>query len=183
MKTKTRKWFDGCSKKNCHSVFPGMCMCSLSVCVNLTFVVWRPQCESRATADLWLTEKALFVSVWDRSATSALLAPPQALADLQIPEPGQALHCRCPSQTKSLYTKLSPLSHYRPPTHHHYRPSQTGLQQPATPWMLTLIPSIDRNKNFLTNAWVPIELCDLPRSSYGFIQGMTSCDLPCFSWK
>ncbi|CAB1443911.1 unnamed protein product [Pleuronectes platessa] len=46
--------------------------------------------------------KGLFVSVWDQSATSALLAPPPALADLQVPEPGQASHLCSPSQTKSL---------------------------------------------------------------------------------
>lgn len=44
-------------------------------------------------------------------------------------------------------------------------PSQTGLQQSTQPLMVTSIPSIDPNEIFPTNAWFPIELCDLLRSS------------------
>lgn len=129
----------------------GVSVLSGLVCVDTTSVVPRPQCES------WLlqtcaSQKGLFVSGWDWLATSALLAPPQTLARVQMLEPGQASHLCSPSQTKRLYTVLTLLS----PSF----TSQTGLQQFAKELMLISIPSIDPDENFLSNAWVPIELCD-----------------------
>lgn len=79
------------------------------VCVDTTSVVPRPQCES------WLlqtcaSQKGLFVSGWDWLATSALLAPPQTLARVQMLEPGQASHLCSPSQTKRLHCADSSLT-------------------------------------------------------------------------
>lgn len=137
----------------------GLSVLSVLMCVDATCVVPRPQCES------WLlqtcaSQKGLFVLGWDWLATSALLAPPQTLAVVQMPEPSQASHLCSLSQTKRLYTVLTLLS----PSF----TSQTGLQQSAKALMSISIPSIDLNENSLSNARVPIELCDFLKFIGGF---------------
>lgn len=136
-----------------------ICVCMstvlVHVCVSLSFVVWCPQCESRAIADLWSTERPLCVSMRPIGHFCTLGSPS---SPGRPPDPrtraGLASLQSIPDK-EPLHSADSSLNSPRPPL------SQTGLQQSSQPLMLTSIPSIDPNEIFPTNAWFPIQLCNL----------------------
>lgn len=127
---------------------PGVCVFAVRfMCVSTSLLKSDVPSANPGPPQTCGPQNGFFVSVWDRLATSALLAPPQALADLQIPEPGQALHLCSPPQTKRPLHRADSSLNSLPPSIPSPS-SQTGLQQSGQPLMLTSIPSIDPNEIF-----------------------------------
>lgn len=135
-------------------VCPGMCAFAiLFMCVSTSLLQSDIPSANPGPPQTCGPEKGLFVSAWDRLATSALLAPPQALADLQIPEPGQALHLCSPPQTKR------PLQWADPSLSFPTDPSPF-----ITNWVTTVRPAINVDINtFHWSKW------DFPQVMHDFL--------------
>lgn len=146
--------------------FLGMCVFTMCVCVWTSFCSLtspvrvpghcRPVVQRKASLCQYGTNRPLLHSwlslkPWPTSRSSQNQARPRI----------SVVHPRQRASTLCWLFSLHPTSAIPSP------PSQTGLQQSTQPLMLTSIPSIDPNEIFPSNAWFPIQLCNLLLSSWG----------------